>query len=97
MRVGQFDLQFTFGRVNFAVLSPVRLFRRDDLVAEWDEGRWPDAAFFDVMNDPVRSCDIIGDRQIVIEFESGLVMRLEDHSDKYESMHITVDDDLWII
>ena len=27
VRVGQFDLQFTFGSVNFAVQSPVNLFR----------------------------------------------------------------------
>jgi hypothetical protein len=27
LRVGRFDLQFTFGRVTFAVQSPVNLFR----------------------------------------------------------------------
>ncbi len=39
VRVGQFDLQFTFGAVNFAVQSPVNLFREGKLVAHWEEGK----------------------------------------------------------
>ncbi|MGI9585870.1 MAG: hypothetical protein ACR2N7_09810, partial [Acidimicrobiia bacterium] len=45
LRVGQFDLQFTFGSVHFAIQSPVRLFRDTKLVGYWDEGRWPEPAF----------------------------------------------------
>ena len=39
LRVGQFDLQFTFGPVNFAVQSPVNIFRDGKLVAHWEEGK----------------------------------------------------------
>ncbi len=35
LRVGQFDLQFTFGPVSFAVQSPVNLFRDGKLIAHW--------------------------------------------------------------
>ena len=97
LRVGQFDLQFTFGPVDFAVQSPVKVFRGDDLVAQWHEGRWPDPGFFDVLNDPIRLCNIVGDRQIVIEFESGLAMQLEDNSDSLECILITIDGQRWII
>jgi hypothetical protein len=36
----------------------------------------------------VARCDIVGDRRIVIRFEDGLEMWLEDSSDQYESMQI---------
>ena len=99
LRVGQFDLQFTFGRVNFAIQSPVYLFRDGKQVARWEEGRWPDSGFFDVMNSTVKRCEVIGDRLIVLEFENGLEMRLEDSSDQYECMQIAFDDNpaSWII
>ena len=99
VRVGQFDLQFTFGSVNFAVFSPVTLFREGKPVAHWDEGRWPEPGFYDIMNSTVRRCDVVGDRRIVFEFENGLAMHLEDNSDQYECMHIAFEGDpsLWII
>jgi hypothetical protein len=99
VRVGQFDLQFTFGRVNFAVQSPVCLFRRGKQVARWEEGRWPEPAFFDIMNTEVTRCNIVGDRLILFEFANGLEMRLEDSSDHYESMQISFDGNpaSWII
>ncbi|HVW21477.1 MAG TPA: hypothetical protein VHC86_09700 [Opitutaceae bacterium] len=89
VRVGQFDLQFTFGRVNFAIESPVKLFRAGTLIAAWEEGRWPDAGFYDIMNVKAVRCQIVGDRLITIELENGLEMHLEDSSDQYESMTIT--------
>ena len=89
VRVGQFDLQFTFGSVSFAVQSPVNLFRDGKLVAHWEEGRWPDLGFYDVMNTEVRRCEVVNDRLIVFEFENGIAMQLEDSSDQYESMRIS--------
>jgi hypothetical protein len=89
VRVGQFDLQFTFGRVSFAVQSPVHLFRSGKQVACWEEGKWPEPGFFDVMNSKVTRCEVVGDRLIVFEFENALEMRLEDSSDQYESMQIS--------
>ena len=89
VRVGQFDLQFTFGPVNFAIQSPVRLYRKSECVAQWEEGRWPDAGFFDIMNAKVTRCEIVSDRRIELDFENGLEMHLEDSSDQYESMQIS--------
>lgn len=91
IRVGQFDLQFTFGPVDFAIESPVRLFRSGHLITQWDGSNWPEAAFRDVMNQKVVRCDTVGDTRIVLEFEDGLEMHLEDNSDQYESLRITCD------
>ena len=99
VRVGQFDLQFAFGPVNFAVQSPVNLFREGKLVASWEEGRWPDAGFYDIMNTKVLRCEVVSDRLIVLDFDNSLSMHLEDSSDQYESMQISFDGDpsLWVI
>ena len=89
VRVGQFDLQFTFGPVNFAVQSPVTLLRGGNLVARWEEGKWPDPGFYQIMNTEVLRCEVVNDRLIALEFANGIVMHLEDKSDQYESMQIT--------
>ena len=93
VRVGQYDLQFTFGPVNFAVQSPVSLFRDGKQVADWQEGKWPDPGFYDIMNADVTRCEVASDRLIVLEFVNGLEMHLEDSSDQYESMQITFEGD----
>lgn len=97
VRVGQFDLQFTFGSVNFVAQSAVKLFRDEQLIAEWQEGRWPDPGFYDIMNVPVVRCNIVGDRLIELKFENGLTMQLVDDSDTYECMLISVDGEVWVI
>jgi len=99
VRVGQFDLQFTFGNVNFAVQSPVNVFRDGGLIARWEEGRWPDPGFYEVMNTEVTRCQVVGDRLIVFEFANGVEMRLVDDSDQYECMQISFKDppSEWII
>ena len=97
--VGQFDLQFDFGPVRFAVQSPVDLYRDGKLLAHWEEGRWPDSGFYDIMNTDVQRCEVVNDRLIVIEFKNGITMRLADSSDQYESMQIRFQGDptLWVI
>ena len=99
VRVGQFDLQFTFGPVNFAVQSPVNLFRDGKLLAHWEEGKWPDPGFYEIMNAEVNRCEVVNDRLIVFEFGNGIAMHLEDNSDQYESMQISFEGDpsQWII
>jgi hypothetical protein len=99
LRVGQFDLQFTFGDVDFAVRSAVNLFRGGLLTAHWEEGQWPDPGFYDIMNTNVTRCEVVSDRRIVIGFENGIEMHLEDDSDQYECMLISFKGDpaLWII
>jgi hypothetical protein len=88
LRVGQFDLQFTLGPLTFAVQSPIKLSRDGIIVGCWEEGRWPDPAFYEVMNSDVARAEIVNDRLMAIEFENGLTMHLEDSFDQYESMQI---------
>jgi len=99
VRAGQFDLQFTFGAVNFAIQSPVSIFRGSKLVARWEEGKWPEPGFYDIMNTKVLRCEVVSDRRIELEFENGLTMHLEDNSDQYESMQISFAGNplLWVI
>lgn len=87
-RVGQFDLQFTLGPFSFNVQSAISLFRDGAVIARWEEGRWPDPGFFDIMNVEVSRCEMPNDRLIVLEFANGIGMHLEDSSDQYESMQI---------
>ncbi len=93
IRVGQFDLQFTFGNVNFNVTSPVNLFRDGELIGHWEEGKWPDAAFYSIMNSEITRCEIATDTVIVITFANGIEMHLVDDSDQYECMQISFKDD----
>ena len=87
IRVGQFDVQFSIWPVDFAVQSPLTLFRDGQLPANWVEGRWPGPGFYDMMNTEVRGCEVVNDR--LIEFESGIGMHLEDSSDQCECMQIS--------
>lgn len=99
LRVGQFDLQFTIGPFDFRVVSLVVLKRAGNAVGSWDEGRWPDPVFYDVMNVPVRGWRLAGSRGIVIEFEQGLSLHLRDSSDHLESFlieHLPTKE-LWVI
>lgn len=98
VHVGQFDLQFTFGTVHFAIQSPVNLFRDGKLFAHWEEGQWPEPGFYEIINSNVRRCEVVNERLIAIEFENGIVMHLEDSSDEFESMQIYFDGDVdgWV-
>jgi len=99
IRVGQFDLQFTFGGVSFTIQSPVNLFLRGEPIARWEGGKWPDPGFYDLMNTEIVRCQIVNDRLIVMEFANGIEMHLEDNSDQYECMQIKFEGDpsQWII
>lgn len=88
IRVGQFDLQFTFGVVDFGITSPVKLFRGGELIGHWEEGKWPDSAFYEIMNTEIIRCEIKTDRLIIIAFANGIEMHLVDDSDQYECMQI---------
>jgi hypothetical protein len=89
IRVGQYDLQFTFGDVHFGISSPVNLFRERELIGHWEEGRWPDAAFYDIMNTEITRCEVRTDRLIVVAFANGIELQLVDDSDQYECMNIS--------
>ena len=94
--VGQYDLQFTFGSVNFVVESQASVLKGERVVAHWSEGVWPEAGFFDVMNAAVLGWRI-GPDQIVLDLENGLSLRFVDNSEQYETMQIRIGDDLWVI
>lgn len=100
LRVGQFDLQLTLGSVSFAIQSPLQLVRDGQVVGNWEQGRWPDPTFYDVMNTTVQRCDIYRvEQRIEIEFENGIAMHLDTRSDEYESMQISLEGDpgFWVI
>ncbi len=88
VRVGQFDIQFTFGPVIFAVQSTVFLYRNGAIVGRWEGGRWPDAEFYKTMNQKVVKCEIADTKRIILHLEDGLAICFEDDSDQYESMQI---------
>src|SRR5687768_13981711 len=90
--VGQFDLQFAFGSVNFAVQSPISLIRGGNVVGSWSEGKWPDAAFFDLMDANVLRYEVPTSKDIIIYLENGLEIHLCDSSEQHESMQISIEE-----
>lgn len=97
VRVGQFDLQFTLGDVDFMVEASASVFRCGQRVAHWEQGRWPDPGFYEIMNTKVTRCYVVDERRIVLEFAHGVELRLEVDSD-HESIHIGFQDPpaLWV-
>lgn len=66
-------------------------------MGQWEEGKWPDAGFYEILNIEIAQCQIVDTRLIVISFANGIEMHLEDNSDQYESMQISFKAKLWII
>ncbi len=100
IRVGQFDVQFTFGKVNFIITGRVDLVRNGEIIGSWQEGKWPDPQFYEIMNVNITRYEIPNDITIVFYFENGIEMRLMDDSDyHYEWLQITVEGtkDWWVI
>ena len=97
--VGKYDIQFDLGDVHFAVQSPVKIFKDGNVIAEWEEGKWPASGFIDIFNVPVTSVQIPDDITIIINFENSLEMHLTDSSDQYESIQISIKGESgpWII
>ncbi len=91
VRVGQFDVQLTFGPVNFAIQSAIKLIRNGKVIGTWEEGRWPDSGFYETMNVKASKWQITDDRTIVISLENGIEMHLTDDSDRHECMQISVE------
>jgi len=98
IRVGQFDVQFSFGEVDFIIQSRIGIFKNEVEVGAWEEGKWPDCAFYDVMNVPVESVLIQDAKAVVITLVTGLSLHLCDSSEQFETMQISIGgDDPWII
>ena len=98
IHVGKYDIQFEFGDVQFSIQSPIRIFEDGEVLAAWEEGKWPDSGFIEIFNVPITSVDIPDDKTIIITFENNLEMYLSDNSDKFESMQISIKgESQWII
>lgn len=99
IQVGQFDIQFSFGDVHFAVQSDIDLIRKGETIGSWREGAWPPPQFFEIMNVDVAKCEIPNDRKIIIHLDNGIAIHLNDNSDQFESMQISIkgEPSQWII
>lgn len=89
--LGRYDVQFRFrSGTNIAVQSDVTLLDGDKQIATWSEAEnWSSLSFQQVFNVKVSSYSVHDDRVLQIEFENGLILRLHDSSDQYESFQIT--------
>ncbi len=97
--VGQFDIQFSFGDVHFAVQSNIDLIRDGETIGGWREGLWPSSQFFEMLNVDVTEYEIPNDRAIIIRLRNDMEIHLHDNSDQFECMQITIkgEADQWII
>lgn len=89
--VGQFDIQFRFGKYHFAIQSDIHLIRHGEVIGVWQSGAWPPQQFFEVMNVNVVACQMPDERKVVIHLENGMEIHLRDDSNKFECMQIYVD------
>ncbi|MDN5536593.1 hypothetical protein [Comamonas sp.] len=89
--VGQFDIQFRFGKYHFAIQSDIHLIRHGEVIGIWQSGAWPPQQFFEVMNVNVVAGQMLDEREVVIHLENGIEIHLRDDSDKFECMQIYVD------
>ena len=99
IRVGQYDVQFTFGEVDFLVESKACIYCKGELIGEWSGGNWPSSGFYKIMNVDVVRYEIPNDRTIVIHLDGGIEIHLFDDSDQFECLQISIPGQLgpWII
>ena len=88
--IGKYDLQLNFGSgVTLAVQSEAELLKGGTVVGTWTEaGGWSSLAYAALLNDTVTHAHIPDERTIELQFSDGLVLRLYDNSDQFESMQI---------
>jgi hypothetical protein len=92
IRVGKFDLQFEIGRVHFTIFSDIEMTRDGVRRAIWKEGTWPDPMLGEIINVNVEGFEIPSNTLINLLFGNGIQLHLQDDSDQYESMVISVKD-----
>lgn len=91
LRIGPSDIQFTFGKVNFAVQSTIILKKEGEEIGTWTEGEWPSPTFYEILNSEVKTYETYGDDRISIKLENEIEIILVDNSDQYESMQISIE------
>ena len=98
LRIGRFDIQFSFGKVNFNIQSQVILKSQGETIAQWEEGTWPDAAFYKVFSVAMVDWQL-QESSIILRLENGIEMQLMADNGGYECMQISIEgqDILWVI
>ncbi|WP_068826926.1 hypothetical protein [Pseudomonas sp. BMS12] len=98
LRIGPFDIQFSFGKVNFTIQSQVILKSHGKTIAQWEEGTWPDATFYEVFNVAMVDWQL-QENSIILRLENGMEMQLMADNGGYECMQISIEgqDILWVI
>ncbi len=98
LRIGPFDIQFSFGKVNFNIQSQVILKLHGETIAQWEEGTWPDAPFYEFFNVAMVDWQL-QENSIVLCLENGMKMQLMADSGGYEGVQISIEgqDFLWVI
>jgi hypothetical protein len=86
--LGAWDLQFSLGKISFAIQSRVSLIRADSTIAEWKPGGWLPVSFREVFNEAVKAFAVISPKCLDLQLQNGLMLRLHDDSQHYESMQI---------
>ena len=90
IHVGQYDIQFSFGEVDFQVESEIHIVCDGDVIGEWRGGHWPSPSFFKIMNVDVIRYETPDDRTIVIYLNGGLEIHMFDNSDQFECLQISI-------
>jgi len=98
LRIGPFDIQFSFGKVNFNIQSRVVLKSEGKTIGQWEEGTWPDAIFYEVFNLAMVDWQL-QEKSIILRLESGIDMHLIADDEGYECMQISIEGQniLWVI
>ncbi len=97
IRVGQWDIQFSLGKVDFAIQSEITLYKDKEIIGQWTEGNRPDPEFIQLFNTKITEWELFSDELLILRFENGIEMHLTDNSDQYESMQIHFGDDKQLI
>lgn len=95
--VGQFDLQFRFDEMMFAIYSRASVYKGKDLAGNWEPEKWPDSCFYEIMNVNVIRTEVVDKRVIRIFFENSMSIEMVEDEDPYESMRISIGEKDWII
>jgi hypothetical protein len=98
LRIGPFDIQFSFGKVNFNIQSQVILTSHGETITQWEEGTWPDATFSQVFNVAMVDWQL-QENSIMLRLENGMEMQLMADNGGYECIQISIEgqDVLWVI
>ena len=99
IRVGKYDIQFSIGKVNFSIWSPIKILRDGKEIGNWEEDKWPDSAFIEVLNVKVTKYETPNQEFIALYFENGVGMYFGKNDEQLETMSIYIEGEsaLWFM